>query len=408
MRRTTPSGPTLAFATCVALLAAACGGSGQGTPAVPAAPAAQASIADLAEVPVPVEVASGPERVVGEVAPNVIVRTAELEVHPDPDLARDAVFTALTVDGVLDVAPVRMLDATLVALDGDRGVRVAAVDHRAFRPFTPEVTAQTPAVWKRLASGEALVRHDVAHELGLQLGGDLLLLTEQGTVQLRIGAFASNGAPPVADVVVPWEVGAELGQDEASLLLVDVADDADAEDVGAVIVEALGGGRAVQREAPEEQEATLVAGTPVRIDPFSYTDFGDGTIRIDPKWVARWIVRVELPRVGRAYVNRVMAPQLLAAMQELEQRGLIDHLDPSQFAGGWVARHIDWNPRKPLSMHAWGLAVDFNSRDNALGARPRMDPAVVEVFERWGFSWGGRWARPDGMHFELARVVEPR
>ncbi len=404
-RPTRPHRPTLrltALAAVVALGAAACGGSGGS--AMPAG--AETETVAPAAVPAPVEVVPAPVPV--QLPEDVEVLTAELEVRPEPDLAADAAFTAMTVRGVRTLTPIRSVDATLVTLDGDREVQVAAVDHETFRPFTPDVTAQEPAVWERLVAGEALIRHDVAHAMGLELGGEVLLVTEAGTVTLRVGAFASNGAPPIADVVVPWEVGAELGQEEPSVLLVDLADDADPDDVAPVLVDALGGGEVVERKPPAQMQASLRASGPVRIDPFSYTDLGDGTIRIDPAWVSRWIVRVDLPRVGRTWVNRIMAPQLLAAMQELEQRGLIDHLDPGQFAGGWVARHIDWDPAKPLSMHAWGLAVDFNARDNCLGCEPTMPMEVVEVFERWGFSWGGWWSRPDGMHFELARVVTPR
>jgi hypothetical protein len=30
---------------------------------------------------------------------------------------------------------------------------------------------------------------------------------------------------------------------------------------------------------------------------------------------------------------------------------------------------------------------------------------VVTVFERWGFTWGGTWVVPDGMHFEFLRFT---
>jgi hypothetical protein len=31
------------------------------------------------------------------------------------------------------------------------------------------------------------------------------------------------------------------------------------------------------------------------------------------------------------------------------------------------------------------------------------DPVVVDVFERWGFTWGGRWVSRDPVHFEYVR-----
>ena len=57
-------------------------------------------------------------------------------------------------------------------------------------------------------------------------------------------------------------------------------------------------------------------------------------------------------------------------------------------------------------MHSWGLAADFNVSTNGLGMKPKMDPRIVAVFDRWGFVWGGRWSRPDGMHFELGALVQ--
>lgn len=63
------------------------------------------------------------------------------------------------------------------------------------------------------------------------------------------------------------------------------------------------------------------------------------------------------------------------------------------------------------SMHAWGAAIDLNTRfsdywrwsrsgEDPPAWRNRMPPEVVAVFERHGFIWGGRWAHFDTMHFE--------
>jgi hypothetical protein len=63
------------------------------------------------------------------------------------------------------------------------------------------------------------------------------------------------------------------------------------------------------------------------------------------------------------------------------------------------------------SMHSWGAAIDINTRfsDYWLWRRGGGDPppyvnripsVIVEVFERHGFIWGGRWAHFDTMHFE--------
>jgi D-alanyl-D-alanine carboxypeptidase len=63
------------------------------------------------------------------------------------------------------------------------------------------------------------------------------------------------------------------------------------------------------------------------------------------------------------------------------------------------------------SMHAWGAAIDINTaysdywlghRSGAgeTGYRNRIPIEIVEIFERHGFIWGGKWSHYDTMHFE--------
>jgi hypothetical protein len=57
-----------------------------------------------------------------------------------------------------------------------------------------------------------------------------------------------------------------------------------------------------------------------------------------------------------------------------------------------------------LSLHSWGIAVDVDAAWNGLNKKPTMCPVLVSCFEDAGFEWGGRWARLDGMHFQLAKI----
>jgi hypothetical protein len=41
--------------------------------------------------------------------------------------------------------------------------------------------------------------------------------------------------------------------------------------------------------------------------------------------------------------------------------------------------------------------------ENAFGTKADQDARLVDTMERWGFTWGGRWIVPDGMHFEWNR-----
>jgi len=67
-----------------------------------------------------------------------------------------------------------------------------------------------------------------------------------------------------------------------------------------------------------------------------------------------------------------------------------------------------WRPiagTKTLSAHAFGIAVDINAAHADYwrwknGWRNRIPAAIVEVFERHGFIWGGKWHHVDTMHFE--------
>jgi hypothetical protein len=68
--------------------------------------------------------------------------------------------------------------------------------------------------------------------------------------------------------------------------------------------------------------------------------------------------------------------------------------------GGAFAVRTQRGASEKWSTHAWGLAADFDVANNPLGAEPRMSPAVIQIFESHGFTWGGRWRRPDGMHFQ--------
>jgi len=63
-----------------------------------------------------------------------------------------------------------------------------------------------------------------------------------------------------------------------------------------------------------------------------------------------------------------------------------------------------------MSMHGYGAAIDLNlavsdywlwqKRTDPIPYRNRMPEEIVEIFERHGFVWGGKWYHYDTMHFE--------
>jgi hypothetical protein len=327
----------------------------------------------------------------------------------DEPATDDTVQAALEMDGVRFATAIRVGDLPMAVDDGPTTVETAVVEPHGFRVFTPQVTADATDVWERVAQGDVAFTHDTGHELGLELG-ERLPAADSGSV--RVGAFASNGIPPVADAIMSRGAADDLGFEGDLEVLVSLHQDAGGEWV-AHRLEEVTGLEAEPIELPATQEAEHAqtgqsGGVPApaqHIEPFTYQSIGDGMIRINPGWVRRNVVSAGVPVFGEVLCHRSMIPQLRAALQEVAERGLDQHIRPGDYGGCWVPRHILFNPSRNLSMHAWGLAIDFNVSTNQYGEPPQMNREIVEVFEKWGFSWGGYWSTPDGMHFELRTLM---
>lgn len=126
----------------------------------------------------------------------------------------------------------------------------------------------------------------------------------------------------------------------------------------------------------------------------------DGRLDIDPAWRTKNIVTVGVPVLGEITCHRTLVPQLRAALRQIAQEGLGFTINKSQYGGCYGPRFIGLDPAGRLSHHSWGIAIDINVAENAFGTKADQDPRLVEIFEEHGFTWGGRWLVPDGMHFE--------
>jgi hypothetical protein len=111
-----------------------------------------------------------------------------------------------------------------------------------------------------------------------------------------------------------------------------------------------------------------------------------------------------VPILGQVTCNKLLFPQLKAALAEVVQRGLASTIHST--AGCYYPRFIAGT--SSLSNHAFGLAIDINAPENARGTAGQMNRQVVQIFEKWGFTWGGVWHYTDPMHFEMNRLVTPR
>jgi hypothetical protein len=125
-----------------------------------------------------------------------------------------------------------------------------------------------------------------------------------------------------------------------------------------------------------------------------------GWFRIDPAWQATHIATRRVPILGPVTCNLALFPMLRGALAELVRRGLAALVSRDDFGGCFAPRMIRGTTQS-IAAHAWGAAVDLNVSQNPLGSPPDQDPRLVRTFERWGFTWGGRWLIPDGMHFQF-------
>jgi len=148
---------------------------------------------------------------------------------------------------------------------------------------------------------------------------------------------------------------------------------------------------------------------------FAWRDSSErrGAIEILGEWPRQNIVSFAPPfelRDGRGrpvsviYCHRLVVPALRRVLEDLAARDMC-HLVNS-FDGCFVPRHMGWDPRRPLSRHAWGIAVDVNARLFPYGSRARQNQRLIAAFARQGFTWGGDWRMPDPMHFEVVDLPQ--
>lgn len=138
-----------------------------------------------------------------------------------------------------------------------------------------------------------------------------------------------------------------------------------------------------------------------RFGEFASRDLPGRGIEQDQAWTRDNIATVAVPVLGRVTCHRAILPALTGALRELQQRNLSFLAGRETFAGCWNPREIA--PGEGLSRHAWGVALDLNFVKNPTGVSSAQDARLVDVMERWGFTWGGRWLVPDAAHFEYLR-----
>jgi hypothetical protein len=331
--------------------------------------------------------------------------TADLLVTSSRTIPTEMRRRIAAVTGVVAAVPVSV---AAVSANG-RTLTIAAGDPARFRRFTPVQSAQADEVWSRVAGGEVAVDPSVSRRLE-QPKGYLRLGTQRTAPTLHIGAYAP--LVPQVSAFVGYPRAEELGIPRDNALLVSTGHFTPSALTGR-LRKVLAGSATMRTLALEfdvdvPQTAVLGGSVASAVGTFDYTPHADGRVTPDPAWVRSYIRTESVPIIGRVACNRVMLPQLRAALTEVAQRGLAGSIHPDQYGGCYYPRYIGYDPAKGLSLHTWGIAIDLNVPENQRGTVGRMDRQVVEIFEKWGFAWGGDWRYTDPMHFELSALVSVR
>ncbi len=143
----------------------------------------------------------------------------------------------------------------------------------------------------------------------------------------------------------------------------------------------------------------------VRYEPLFKKMYGTDAGAVQRNLVpVKWLPKTVNARVMISRVNDV-DKRLAAVSKEL------DELPPELKKYAYpTAGTFNWRPiagTQRLSTHSFGTAIDLNTQytdywkwDKKMAYKNQIPKEIVEIFEKHGFIWGGKWYHYDTMHFE--------
>jgi hypothetical protein len=143
----------------------------------------------------------------------------------------------------------------------------------------------------------------------------------------------------------------------------------------------------------------------IRYEPFFKKMYGQSSSEVQKNLVTvKWLPSICGENVLVTKINGV-ADKLKEISDELEELPEGFHKYLKRTGGTFNWRYIAGTKR--LSTHAFGTAIDINTQysdywkwNGDMVWRNRIPMEIVEIFERHGFIWGGKWYHYDTMHFE--------
>ena len=251
-----------------------------------------------------------------------------------------------------------------------------------------------------IQKNKIIVSEFTAEQYSINIGDTLVLVgMNEVTFEIEVGEIVPDGELGWFEAVVNKEVGYQLGINRNIQAIIwdnKVTENHFVELYKNIEYKRL---RVTFKDAKPNKNWVL----PTALVKKYFGDFQikekDGTwIIVEPAWRNANIERKNMPIIGRATCNKIMWEPLLGALNQVIEEGLQNTLSKDEFqksGGCYAPRRINrFNAGGAISRHAWGIAIDINVKS---GYHPR----VVEIFNNWGFAWGGTWTSPDEMHFEL-------
>lgn len=144
------------------------------------------------------------------------------------------------------------------------------------------------------------------------------------------------------------------------------------------------------------------------------------TAEFQKKFMVSWPVPMwidtHIPALpNKMFINKDIVPVLEETLNRLISFGFYKEI--VTYDGCFNPRYIRGEEKKKnptMSIHSWGLAIDFNAANNPLGlsrqqAKDRGLSPFTEYFDEvWkeaGWTCGSSFKRCDGMHFEYTSHV---
>ena len=143
-------------------------------------------------------------------------------------------------------------------------------------------------------------------------------------------------------------------------------------------------------------------------DPVKYTK------AFEAQWMTRWDVPMWIDTHIPALPNKMYINKDIVKVLEDTFNALISttvYKEISTYDGCFNPRFIRGSKTK-LSIHSWGLAIDFNAAHNPLGYTRDMAIAkgltpfteeFISVWRNMGWTCGADFKRNDLMHFEYTK-----